>query len=105
MRQRDARGLVKSMVGRLPKCSTESFCERVSANVPAELEDALRPLMMAIQTLNEQIRCCDVQIEKLATEIYPQTALPRQVSGVGALTAICKEPRHRSLFGIGPPPR
>ena len=43
---------------------------------------------MAIQTLNEPIRCCDVQIEKLATDIYPQTALPRQVSGVGALTAL-----------------
>jgi len=35
------RGLVKSMGGRLPKCSTESFCKRVSADVPAELEDAL----------------------------------------------------------------
>ena len=82
------RGLVKSMGGRLPKCSTESFCERVSADVPAELEDALRPLLTAIQTLNEQICCCDKQIEALATEIYPQTALPRQVSGVGALTAL-----------------
>src|ERR1035441_4826790 len=38
------RGLVKSMGGRLPKCSTESFCKRVSADFPAELEDALRPL-------------------------------------------------------------
>jgi transposase len=82
------RGLVKSMGGRLPKCSTESFCKRVSADVPAELEDALRPLITAIQTLNEQIRCCDMQIETLATETYPQTALPRQVSGVGALTAL-----------------
>ena len=82
------RGLVKSMGGRLPKCSTESFCKRVSADVPAELEDALRPLITAIQTLNEQIQCCDVQIETLATETYPQTALPRQVSGVGALTAL-----------------
>ena len=82
------RGLVKSMGGRLPKCSTESFCKRVSADVPPELETALRPLITAIQTLNEQIRCCDVQIETLATEIYPQTALPRQVSGVGALTAL-----------------
>ena len=82
------RGLVKSMGGRLPKCSTESFCERVSADVPAELEDALRPLITAIQTLNEQIRCCDVQIETLAMEIYPQSALPRQVGGVGALTAL-----------------
>jgi transposase len=82
------RGLVKSMGGRLPKCSTESFCKRVSEDVPAELEDALRPLITTIQTLNEQIRCCDMQIETLATEIYPQTALPRQVGGVGALTAL-----------------
>jgi transposase len=82
------RGLVKSMGGRLPKCSTESFCKRVSADVPAELEDALRPLITAIQTLNEQIRCCDQQIETLATETCPQTALPRQVGGVGALTAL-----------------
>jgi transposase len=55
------------MGGLLPKCSTESFCKRVNADVlPAELEAALRPLMTAIQTLNEQIRCCDKQIESLA---------------------------------------
>jgi transposase len=82
------RGLVKSMGARLPKCSTESFCKRVSADVPAELEAALRPLITAIQTLNEQIRCCDKQIETLATQTYPQTALLRQPSGVGALTAL-----------------
>jgi transposase len=82
------RGLVKSMGARLPKCSTESFCKRVSADVPAELEAALRPLITAIQTLNEQIRRCDKQIETLATQTYPQTALLRQPSGVGALTAL-----------------
>jgi transposase len=82
------RGLVKSMGARLPKCSTESFCKRVTADIPAELETALRPLMAALQTINEQIRYCDKQIETLATETYPQTALLRQVSGVGALTAL-----------------
>ena len=29
-----------------------------------------------------------MQIETLATKIYPQTAVPRQVGGVGALTAL-----------------
>ena len=82
------RGLVKSMGGRLPKCSTESFCKRVSAEVPVELESALRPLITAIQTLNEQIRCCDKQIESLAAETYPHTALLSQVASVGALTAL-----------------
>jgi transposase len=82
------RGLVKSMGARLPKCSTESFCKRVGADIPAELEAAFRPLVATIQTLNEQIRYCDKQIEALATETYPQTALLQQVSGVGALTAL-----------------
>jgi len=75
------------MGARLPKCSTESFCKRVTADIPAELETALRPLMTVLQTINEQIRYYDKQIETLATETYPQTALLRQPSGVGALTA------------------
>lgn len=82
------RGLVKSMGARLPKCSTDSFCNRAVADIPAELESALAPLIAAIQTLNEQIRCCDKQIETLASETYGQTALLRQVKGVGALTAL-----------------
>jgi len=41
---------------RLPKCSTESFCNRAVADIPAELESALAPLIATIQTLNEQIR-------------------------------------------------
>ena len=82
------RGLVKSMGARLPKCSTDSFCNRAVADIPAELEPALAPLITAIQTLNEQIRCYDKQIETLASETYGQTALLRQVKGVGALTAL-----------------
>jgi transposase len=82
------RGLVKSLGGRLPKCSSESFCKRAGADIPAELETALRPLIVAIQTINEQIRDYDKQIETLAAQTYPQTALLRQVSGVGALTAL-----------------
>ncbi len=82
------RGLVKSIGARLPKCSTDSFCNRAVADIPAELQPALAPLIAAIQTLNEQIRCCDKQIETLASETYGQTALLRQVKGVGALTAL-----------------
>jgi transposase len=82
------RGLVKSMGRRLPKCSPESFCERVSAEIPAELETALRPLVVTIQTLNEQIRGYDKQIETLGEQTYPQTALLSQVAGVGELTAL-----------------
>jgi transposase len=102
------RGLVKSLGGRLPKCSTESFCKRVGADIPAELEAALRPLVVAIQTLNEQIRGCDKQIEMLAEQTYPQTAPLRQVAGVGALTStafiltIADETRFAKSREVGP---
>ncbi len=82
------RGLVKSTGTRLPKCSADSFCRRVTGDIPTELELALAPLIATIQTLNEQIRWYDKQIETLATEAYPHTTLLRQVSGVGALTAL-----------------
>ncbi len=102
------RGLVKSLGGRLPKCSTESFCKRVGAAIPADLETALRPLIVTIQTLNEQIRGCDKQIETLAEQTYPQTALLRQVGSVGALTStafiltIADEKRFTKSREVGP---
>lgn len=82
------RGLVKSTGARLPKCSADSLCDHVGPFIPAELEPALAPLVATIQTLNEQIRSCDTQIEKLASETYGQTALLRQVKGVGPVTSV-----------------
>lgn len=83
-----ARGLVKSIGARLPQCSTESFADRAMMHVPTELNAALAPIFSAIKSLSEQIRCYDKQIESLAAERYPETAVLRQVSGVGALTAL-----------------
>jgi transposase len=82
------RGLVKSMGARLPKCSAESFCKRVIDDIPSELEPALRPLLLTIQTLNDQIRCSDKQIDMLIAQSYPQAALLSQVRGVGPITSL-----------------
>jgi transposase len=83
-----ARGLVKSMGARLPKCSTESFVTQTTGHVPNELRAALTPLIATIAVLNERIRAYDEQIEALAIERYAETALLRQISGVGPLTAL-----------------
>lgn len=82
-----ARGLVKTAGGRLPVCSTESFARKVAAQVPSELEDALAPMLRTIEVLTEQIRAYDHAVDELASR-YPATEVLRQVTGVGALTAV-----------------
>lgn len=89
------RGIVKSQGGSIPKCSTPAFPKRVREAytteahlVPENLILALDPLLVILDLLTDQIREYDRRIEKLCTESYPETALLRQVVGVGALTAL-----------------
>jgi transposase len=82
------RGLVKSMGTRLPKCSSPSFAQKVEEAVPAELRDALLPLVRMTAALSDGISGYDEKIEKLASEKYGHTALLRQVKGVGPITAL-----------------
>jgi transposase len=82
------RGLVKSMGRRLPKCSSPSFAQKVEAAVPAEIREALLPLVRMTAALSEGIEGYDEKIEKLASEKYGHTALLRQVKGVGPITSL-----------------
>jgi transposase len=61
---------------------------KVQAEVPRELQTALRPLLASIGTLSEQIRGCDRKIRMLAAKQYPETKLLQQVQGVGPLVAL-----------------
>ena len=49
---------------------------------------ALRPVLEQVGALTTAIRFYDRQIEQLARERYPETALLRQVDGVGPITAL-----------------
>jgi transposase len=82
------RGLVKSMGGRLPKCSSPSFPDKVGEALPAEVREVLQPLVQLVETLSTCIKSYDEAIEKLGSEKYPQTKLLRQVKGVGPITAL-----------------
>ncbi len=82
------RGTVKSFGARLPRCSAQSFHKKVAGSLPAPLKEALEPVVQTIASRTEKIRDYGRRIEELTTKRYPETQLLRQVSGVGALTAL-----------------
>jgi len=102
------RGIVKSMGGRLPSCSSSSFHKRVRQDLPDELKPALTLVLDTIAALNVKIQRLETRIERLAAKRYPETGLLRQVSGVGPLTALSfvltvEDPeRFKSSRAIGP---
>jgi transposase len=81
------RGTVKSFGARLPKCSAEGFHRKVREHVPEALAVALDPALETIASLTERIRGNDRRLEALWRELYPESALLRQV-GVGPITAL-----------------
>jgi transposase len=83
-----ARGMVKSMGGRLATCTADCFPKRVREALPKELKPALRPVLETIGALTTKIRRFDRLIEELASKRYPETNVLRQVSGVGPVTSL-----------------
>ena len=83
------RGAVKSVGGRLPKCSTHSFSRQAGGEIPAELVPALGAILATIDEVSRAIRTYDRRVAELGTASYPETAVLRQVPGVGPVTALC----------------
>jgi transposase len=82
------RGLVKSMGARLPKCSSMGFSKKVEEELPAEVREALLPLVRLAEEVSDCIKVYDKKIEQLGQEKYGDTQLLRQVNGVGPLTSL-----------------
>jgi transposase len=83
-----ARGLVKSLGERLPKCDAAQLGREHLGGLPGEIGTALEPLLAQIEALSESIRHYDGVIERIAQTRYPETVLLRQVQGVGPLIAL-----------------
>jgi transposase len=102
------RGQVKSLGHRLASCSSECFHKRAVEQLPAELQPALLPVVQTIAHVTATIRSMDDQIETIAAERYPHSALLRQVGGVGPqvalrfLLTIDDPARMRSSRQVGP---
>lgn len=82
------RGMVKAFGSRMPSSSAESFVDKGREALPEVLKPALERLLATIEMLTEQIRGYDAQIEQLGKRKYPETALLRQVTGVGPITSL-----------------
>jgi transposase len=83
-----ARGMVKSVGGRLPSASGAYFATKVREQVPACISGALLPLLEEIEQLTVRIREYDKRIDELAKTKYPKTELMRQIPGVGVVTSL-----------------
>jgi transposase len=83
-----ARGLAKSYGERLRGCNVRNMNPEKAEGLSPELQAALQPLLAGLESLSEQIREYNEQIEKLAQTSYPQVALLKQIKGVGTLIAL-----------------
>jgi transposase len=83
-----ARGLTKSNGERLRGCNPRNLDREKAQALSPELQAALGPLLQSLEALSEHIAEYNQRIEKIAQQDYPQTALLKQVKGVGTLIAL-----------------
>lgn len=83
-----ARGLAKSVGERLPSCDPDQLRVARLEGLPAELREALEPLLVEVESLTGQIQASNQKITQIARREYPETALLEQVNGVGTLIAL-----------------
>lgn len=60
----------------------------MDSRIPESLRPALQSLLTEISSLTATVQSYDRQIEELARTKYPETTVLRQITGVGALTAL-----------------
>ncbi len=82
------RGAVKATGQRLKKCSTRTFSEKAVGEIPDEVREALSSVVTTIEVVSKQILVLDRRIRELGKTKYPETALLRQVGGVGPIVAL-----------------
>ena len=83
-----ARSLAKSYGERLQGCNVRNMNPEKAAALSPALQRALQPLLAAIEELSERISQYNERIEQMAEQSYPQTALLKQIKGVGTLIAL-----------------
>src|SRR5207344_2656514 len=83
-----ARGLAKSYGERLRGCNVRNLDPEKAENLSPELQQALEPLLAAIEEVSARIVEYNDRIEDLAQTSYPQVELLKQIKGVGTLIAL-----------------
>jgi transposase len=83
-----ARGFTKAQGDRLPACDADAMGVEKMEALPPDMRERLRPLLEQVESLTEKIQKLETTLEQIARTKYPETALLRQVSGVGTLIAL-----------------
>jgi Transposase IS116/IS110/IS902 family len=71
-----------------PKFLARNFHKRAPELIPKALVPALGPILVQIGSLSERIGEYDWRLVAISEEHCPETALLRQVEGIGPLTAL-----------------
>jgi len=83
-----ARGLVKGLGERVVQCSAEAFPAKAREALSEAVLPVVGPLLDAVAALTERVRQYDRQVAELAEQRYAETAVLRQVNGVGPITSL-----------------
>jgi len=101
---------------RLPRCSSRSFASKTEEGVPAEIREALLPLLQIADAVTDCIQEYDRKVEEMASQKYGHTKLLRQVKAwadyrsglridVGKSGALRQESGRRTVSGARPKAR
>ena len=85
------RGVLKSLGIKTKSPSSTCFTRRLLENLnpdDPEIIAIVQPSLEVIDLLSEKIKFLDKKVLEMADKEYPETKLLRQISGVGALTAL-----------------
>lgn len=83
-----ARGIVKPLGYRLPKCTSKAFAATCREQLPESLKPVLLPLVSQVEELTDQINHYREQIEAVAEAKRHEMSPLLSVPGVGNLTAL-----------------
>jgi transposase len=82
------RGILKSLGCRTSPGSAPAFARKIAEEIPEEYRTVVHGSLEAIGRITESIKLYDRQLEELSREKHPETAILRQVGGVGPITAL-----------------
>jgi transposase len=83
-----ARGLTKPFGERIGKCDADQMrVDKIEKLAPG-VQAMLRPLLVVVEAMTEQIQSYDKELAEIARKHYPETALLEQITGVGLLIAL-----------------
>ena len=82
------RGQMKIFGLRVSQGEAPAFAARARAELPKDLTTALGALLTIIGQLSGQIQRMDQRVQRLAETRYRETALMRQIQGVGPATSL-----------------